>query len=170
MQLIKELFVTDIDEKAKNDLSGINNVRRAVRAVVWLDTQIALLDLPKSKFHELPGGGIDEGETVEAALHREMAEETGYCIKDFEQVGMTLEYKEHINRLQINYVYTAHATGERKALALTEEELKEGHNIEWMAIEEAIDCLQNDKPETVSGKFGVLRELAILKYISQIRS
>jgi 8-oxo-dGTP diphosphatase len=55
-------------------------IRQAVRALILDDDWSALLvhlRFPTWSGWVLPGGGIDEGEDTEAALHRELAEELG---------------------------------------------------------------------------------------------
>lgn len=42
---------------------------------------------PEPEF-QLPGGGIDPGESALAALHREVREETGWSIADARQIGV----------------------------------------------------------------------------------
>jgi len=59
---------------------GDRQIRQAVRALIVDDawnTLLVRLQFPAWAGWVLPGGGIGEGEDVEAALHRELAEELG---------------------------------------------------------------------------------------------
>lgn len=55
--------------------------RPGAYAILWRGGQILLTrqDAPEPEF-QLPGGGIDPGESPLAALHREVVEETGWTI------------------------------------------------------------------------------------------
>lgn len=58
-------------------------VRRSVRAVVVnKDNQILFVQHAEARQYVLPGGGIDDGETEEQALNREMQEELGLSVNE----------------------------------------------------------------------------------------
>jgi 8-oxo-dGTP diphosphatase len=56
-----------------------DQIRVRVAAVIVLDGHLVLVRHRKNEnsYHLLPGGGVEAGETLEAALVREVAEETG---------------------------------------------------------------------------------------------
>lgn len=63
-------------------LSGEGRVleRLAVRAVVLRGRQVLLLRSSSSGDYKFPGGGVEAGETPQAALSRELAEECGVVL------------------------------------------------------------------------------------------
>jgi ADP-ribose pyrophosphatase YjhB (NUDIX family) len=71
-------------------------LREAARAVVLdPDDRILLVrfELPNRVLWATPGGGIDEGESVEAAIVRELAEEVGL---DDAELGPWIWTREHV--------------------------------------------------------------------------
>jgi hypothetical protein len=58
----------------------------SVRAVV-INHDGALVLHDGSNHHVLPGGRIESGESVEATLHREVLEETGYALRNEKVLG-----------------------------------------------------------------------------------
>ena len=58
----------------------IKNTRK-VRAVLVREGKIAVIKAKKSGAFMLPGGKLDEGETYEETLRREILEETGIEIE-----------------------------------------------------------------------------------------
>ena len=64
--------IRDSDFKLDNPDPSHYKERRASRAVVFdREKNIALLRITKKYFHKLPGGGIEDGESIADALERE---------------------------------------------------------------------------------------------------
>lgn len=98
-------------------------------------------DEPHDEF-QLPGGGIDPGESPVQALHREVGEETGWRIATPIRLGAHRrfvympEYEMYAEKLC--HIYVAHPVRAHGA------PLEEGHEAVWMSVEQAIDELYND--------------------------
>ena len=97
-------------------------------------------DEPWPEF-QLPGGGIDPGESPLAALHREVFEETGWRIARPRRLGAVRrftfmpEYDLWAEKLCI--IYVAHPV---RPLGPPSED---GHSAHWMAPDLAADLLGN---------------------------
>ena len=85
-KLYQELFTkrqrTITEEEVYPELKTIkgaeNKFRKAVRAVVFDDeNKVALINVLNRSYYKLPGGGIEESESMEDALKRECLEEIG---------------------------------------------------------------------------------------------
>ena len=142
------------------------SVRTAARAVL-LDNKhrVALIDATTRGYYKLPGGGIDDGELIEEALHREVIEEAGYRIKDIIPLGYTHETRHKYKQFNISYAFIAHAD-KFVGNNLMEDEKEDGFELKWFDnIDDAIKAVESvDTSDKVyQAKFFTVREAAILR-------
>lgn len=138
--------------------------REAVRAVLINDVgNVILLSGTKHGYHKLPGGGIDENESMEVALARELMEEVGCKAEIIAELGMIVEYRDPMNLIQTSYCYLARQIGDQVESALEADEIEEGlQEARAGNIDEAIELLKNDNPDNLEGKFMQRRDLHFL--------
>ncbi|MBQ5917855.1 MAG: NUDIX domain-containing protein, partial [Lachnospiraceae bacterium] len=75
---MRELFVIDKKNYIENGTVG---KRPSVRGIIIRDNTIAMMHSLKYDYYKLPGGGIEEGESLEETLIREVKEESGLVVK-----------------------------------------------------------------------------------------
>lgn len=160
-----------------DDADGeITWTRRAARAVLYNDkNQIAIMNFSILGSSKLPGGGIDDGEDIIAALHREIEEETGYRITDIKELGVVEEDRYFCNMHQTSYCFTA-KVAEFVGTSLTEDESRAGMNLRWAdSIEEAVKWIESGTLTDEDGsKVGLammkIRDIAILRAAATSRA
>jgi ADP-ribose pyrophosphatase YjhB (NUDIX family) len=68
-------------------------LRNAVRAIILKENNILMVFLGKTNEYKFPGGGVEENETIEEALKREVLEEVGCnVIKIVKKIGIITEH------------------------------------------------------------------------------
>ncbi|WP_422660592.1 NUDIX domain-containing protein [Paenibacillus sp. EC2-1] len=168
MELIAEILESEIIESSNELESKKFNVRKSSRAVVVnSDGKIALLFVSNNNYHKLPGGGVEEGENLHAALKREIIEEVGSQIDIMDEIGLVIEYRNKHELLQLSYSYFCKVVGEIGSPKYTNQELDSGFQLIWIGIEEAILILRNDRPNNYIAQFIQRRDLAILEKVRE---
>lgn len=164
MELLNEIYDSDIIETSNGDyFDKTYQIRKATRAVLFNNkNEIAILFVSKDNYYKLPGGGVEKGETLEESLKREIIEEVGCNISQKEDIGIVIEYRNQFEQLQVSYCYLADVKGEIGTPSFTEKELSNGFNLKWVSLDNAIELLQNAKPETYIGKIITKRDLTFL--------
>ncbi|KPZ57250.1 NUDIX hydrolase [Pseudoalteromonas sp. P1-7a] len=168
MQLLKTMVHPGI-----NLNQGTQFTRRTGRAIVIKDAHILLMYTRRYEDYSLPGGGVDEGETLEQGLIRELSEETGaQNIQIIKPFGLYEEYrpwyKDDFDIIHIqSYCYLCDADKALGKAQLEHYEQQNGMTPEWVNIHDAI--AHNERTISLSDKQGlsIIRETYLLKQIAQ---
>ncbi len=160
----KTLYFED-DQYPNN---GFDHIRKVVRAIVYDDNKNICLNKVDGNdifghrdYFETPGGGVEEKETLEEALKRELDEELGAEVEIIRPLLIIEDYYNLINRKNINYYYLCHLKSLHKPhLQEGEGDILKG-NI-WVSIDKAIELFNT----SMNGKVALLvkqRELPIIE-------
>ena len=170
MKLLKEISEGSLGLSDQfEQLDTPYTLRKSARGIVINEAgQMATQYLRTYTYHKLPGGGVDQGETVEAALKREILEEVGCDCAVVHELGVTIEYRNEYNLLHISYGFAAKVVGEVGTPTLEEGEIEEGQETLWLPPEEVLEKMKNDKPGKFEGHFILEREKTFLEeYLRQ---
>ena len=112
----------------------------------------------------MPGGRIHDNENLITALKREIREKTGAYVDILREIGVIIEYGRsgESGLHQIAYGYLARVEGDIGESFLTDEEIADGLQLEWVDMDKAIETSESDRPSSDAGKFIRCRELAFL--------
>ena len=158
------------DQYPNNGITHTRNVSRAI--LLNENNEVCLLkingydDFGLRDYYETPGGGVDESETFEQALVRELDEEVGVNAEVIMFLGEVIDYYNLIYRKNINRYYlckiSSHTSIHHESLG---DSLIE--KIEYYHLEEAISKYSNMKSNGVS-KLVKQRELPILLELKRL--
>lgn len=124
-----------IDILGANRFETYTKTRAGSRAVIVRGDKILLTHEKVSGWYLVPGGGIEEGETPEKCVIREVEEETGFIVRPVEQFLVLNEYYEEYR--YVSHYFICEVTGEGQ-MRLTEAEERRGVEPEWIPLEEAV--------------------------------
>ncbi len=144
-------------------------IRQAARAVV-LDSRgnIALLYVATDNYYKLPGGGVEAGETIEDALHREVMEEAGCPITIQREVGMIEEHRNAWGITQASYCYIATVVGPCTESSFTKQEIENGFELDWVSPGQSLLLIRDSLPQTYLGKFVQVRDQLFLEQALEV--
>ena len=166
-------IITDKDFNIKPTKLKKAITRYAARGIVIRDDgKIAILNKIVKQEYKLPGGGVEENESIEETFKREILEETGCYVEITDMLGSIKEIKKLENFVQISYIFVGKVIKNTNKLKLTQKEKDEGGQLLWVTIEEALNLISNcynvlkaSKYESLyHSRFIVLRDKYILEY------
>lgn len=169
MKLVKYITDFKLGYKASAKTDEDWNVRQAVRAILLNEKdEIALMHIAKYDVYKLPGGGVDEGESLDEAFIREMLEETGCEAKKTDVIGITIEKRDQWKMFQVSHCFIAKAK-KVKSLELTDEEKESGFSLHWIeSIDKALELVNKNKSDRYDDKYIKSRDSAILQSAREI--
>lgn len=128
------------DNLTPNDVAHLTP-RVGVRAVLKHGEQFVIIYYRNWDLYTLPGGGVEAGESLETALHRELLEETGYQVQIVEKtLTLTEYYKDSVWE---HHIYLCETTSLPKSLALTELEREAGHEVHYVTYDDLLTVFSN---------------------------
>ena len=165
---VKELALTLEDTQWEK--TTITHDRKIVRAIVideegyFYFVRVHRDDIfGNSVFIETAGGGVEEGESTEEAIHRELKEELGVKVEVLCKIGLVSDYYNQIHRHNVNHYYLCQITSFGETDMTPEEQEEFQLSTLKMTYEEAVSEYQ----KFASKPWGVLlanRELPVLEW------
>ena len=144
--------------------------RQASRAVLLNSKdEVYLVYMRTRQYYKLPGGGIKEGESKEAALHRELLEECGTDSDIMGDIGIVEEFRDDVGMHQLSYCYIAKQKGDQKPSSYEESEKRDGAEI-FIAksLQEAIQLVEESIPKDDECRFMIKRDGIILRAAAKL--
>lgn len=132
-----------IDEKDYD--STLPDFKRiAVRGIFFVNGKMVFIEATSGEL-KIPGGGMEEGETDQQVLIREVQEETGYIVKpeSIKAFGEIIERRmakyEPMIWNQINRLYFCEVEETKTECNYSQNEIKQGFKLAYYTIEEALE-------------------------------
>ncbi len=175
LAIFKEKDVFPNRKMGKKDV--IFNDRLTGKAIVFdNEDRVALIGNKVNSFYLLPGGGVNESESIEEGVKRECLEEIGCRIDSLKIVGIIEDFRNRDKTHCISHCYIAKLIGEKGELRLTEEEKNNGLHVIWVTLNKATAILDKEVEQLKNGKvtfyntgFNILRDNLFLKKVLEIK-
>lgn len=167
MRLLRSTLHPDVTDNKGEILK-----RLAARAIVLKGQKILLMYTQRYQDYTLPGGGLDQTESPEQGLRRELAEETGATgIRNIKGFGMYEEYRpwykpEHDTLHMLSYCFTCDIDAQLGQAQLEDYEVNNGMSAVWVDIHQAIAHNQATMANSDKKGLSIERETFLLQRIA----
>lgn len=162
---MKENNFEEIIQYAKIYTDPPEKERVGCRAIIVQGNKVLLSLEERKDVYMSPGGGLEEGETLEECVVRELSEETGYKVKVIKPFVKVNEYC--YETLWVNNYFICEIEGECER-HLTESEIYNRVKPVWLEIEKAIEIFGEYNSKTVDHASLYLREYTVLNKLKDL--
>jgi len=127
--------------------------RRSVRVIAKnVKNEMIIMYAKRDNYYKLPGGGIEAKEDHCIAARRESLEETGCEVKiEGDYIAVVEEWRNDLH--QLSYCYVATLVDDTGAPELTEEEMSDGLQHEWVSVATALERMKAVQPTSELARF-----------------
>jgi len=166
---MKRLFTIDLQDY---NPSWPHSTRPSVRGIIMRAGKLALVHNGKFDYYMFPGGGIEEGESHEEALIREVKEESGLVVipESIKEYGSALrlsasQYFENTVFEQENFYYMCEAKTEVAATEFDVHEIEEQYSLVFLTPEEAVRRNRTNDHGEENGTVWIERETRVMELL-----
>lgn len=124
----------------ENRLETHTKTRIGCRGIVLQGEQLLVCREEKTDFWQLPGGGLEAGETLQECCAREILEETGYIVKPTEQFLTLNEYYEEYK--YVSHYFVCEIIGKGN-LNRTPVEIERGLAPQWVGVQDFLNIVRD---------------------------
>lgn len=146
--------------------------KKAARAVIVDDkNRVAIIDVRNGEYFKIPGGGIEDGETVDQAVRREAMEEAGSEIEIVQELGEQefIDPGPDYNGLVHHSVcFLARKTDEHSDPNFDDWEKSNNFQLLWVDFDEAFRLFERSRTKDPYGKAINERDFRYLKKAREI--
>lgn len=151
-EILMSLHDKDIFPKAVDAANVIFEERLTGKVVLFNDEgNIALMGNALNDFFILPGGGVEDDESILDGIRRECREETGCEIEIQETLGVTEDFRSRDGKHCISFCYVAKVVSLGEPM-LTEGEAKIGVYVKWLSLPEAVELFAHQEEKVRAGE------------------
>lgn len=158
-------------DKHDYDPNGEAFRRPSARGIILREGKLSMIYSRARGYYKLPGGGIEPGEDIAAAMMREVHEETGLTVlpesvREYGYVHRIQKGKHEPVFIQDNFYFLCEVTGSADAVTLTAEEQAEDFVPVFVTPQEAIAANETAQLEDAAAVM-VERENRVLRLLME---